>query len=366
MLRVGVVGVGFMGMIHYLAYQKVRGAKVTAICSRDRKKLAGDWRGIQGNFGPPGTMMDLSGIKTYEDWQEMLHDPEIDLIDICLPPALHGDVAIAAAKAGKHALVEKPIALEHSTGQRMLKAAERAGTQLLIAHVLPFVPEYAFARQMVQSGKYGRLLGGHFKRIISDPSWLKDFFDPQAVGGPVVDLHIHDAHFIRMLCGMPQAVYSTGRMRGDVVEFFTTQFLFADHEVQPDQAAKPPHPRPLSHKGRRELALTATGGVVSQQGRSFTHAFEIYLEKATLMYDSAVIDGQPVTNMPLTVLGPKGKVTRPKLNAADAFVAELSEVVRAVRSGQGSPILGGNLALDALVLCEKQTQSVRSEKLVSV
>jgi predicted dehydrogenase len=219
---------------------------------------------------------------------------------------------------------------------------------------------------MVQSGKYGRLLGGHFKRIISDPSWLKDFFDPQAVGGPVVDLHIHDAHFIRMLCGMPQAVYSTGRMRGDVVEFFTTQFLFADHEVQPDQAAKPPHPRPLSHKGRRELALTATGGVVSQQGRSFTHAFEIYLEKATLMYDSAVIDGQPVTNMPLTVLGPKGKVTRPKLNAADAFVAELSEVVRAVRSGQGSPILGGNLALDALVLCEKQTQSVRSEKLVSV
>ena len=154
MIRVGVVGIGFMGMIHYLAYQKVRGAKVAAICTRDRKKLAGDWRGIQGNFGPPGTVMDLKGIKTYEDWHEMLADPEIDVIDICLPPALHGEVAIAAAKAGKHALVEKPIALDHATGRRMLQAAQRAGTLLLIAHVLPFVPEYAFARQMVQSGKY--------------------------------------------------------------------------------------------------------------------------------------------------------------------------------------------------------------------
>ena len=286
--------------------------------------------------------MDLKGIKTYEDWREILDDPEIDVVDICLPPALHGEVAVAAAKAGKHALVEKPIVLEHATGRRMLQAAQRAGTQLLIGHVLPFVPEYAFACQMVQSGKYGRLLGGHFKRIISDPSWLKDFFDPRAVGGPVVDLHIHDAHFIRMLCGMPQAVFSSGRLRGEVVEFFTTQFLFRE----------------------RNLALTATGGVVNQQGRSFTHAFEIYLEQATVMYDSAVIGGQPVTNMPLTVLGPKGKVTRPKLKATDAFVAELNEVVRAVRSGQSSPILGGDLALDALVLCEKQTQSVRSQKLV--
>ena len=360
MIRVGIVGIGFMGMIHYLAYQKVRGAKVTALCSRDRKKLAGDWRGIQGNFGPPGTIMDLRGLKAYEDWREMLDDPEIDVVDICLPPALHGEVAIAAAKAGKHALVEKPIALEPATARRMLQAAERAGTLLLIAHVLPFVPEYAFARQMVQGGKYGRLVGGHFKRIISDPSWLKDFFDPRAVGGPVVDLHIHDAHFIRMLCGMPKAVFSSGRLRGEVVEFFTTQFLFGAGDP------KPPNPQPLAHKGRGELAVTATGGVVNQQGRSFTHAFEIYLEQATLMYDSAVVDGQAVTNVPLTVLGPKGKVTRPKLKATDAFVAELSEVVRSVRSGQTSPILGGDLALDALVLCEKQTQSVRIRKLVSL
>ena len=59
MVRIGIVGVGFMGMIHYLAAQNAAGRRVTAMCSRDPKKLAGDWRGIRGNFGPPGEQMDL-------------------------------------------------------------------------------------------------------------------------------------------------------------------------------------------------------------------------------------------------------------------------------------------------------------------
>jgi predicted dehydrogenase len=65
MVRIGIVGVGFMGMIHYLAARNLKDARVEGICSRDEKKLAGDWRSIQGNFGPRGEMMDLSGIKKY-------------------------------------------------------------------------------------------------------------------------------------------------------------------------------------------------------------------------------------------------------------------------------------------------------------
>ena len=53
MLRIGIAGIGFMGMIHFLSYRKVPGAKVRALCETDEKRLAGDWRGIQGNFGPP-------------------------------------------------------------------------------------------------------------------------------------------------------------------------------------------------------------------------------------------------------------------------------------------------------------------------
>src|SRR5713226_5515443 len=102
MVRIGIVGVGFMGMIHYLAAQRLKGARVSAICSRDAKKLAGDWRGIRGNFGPPGQRMDLSKIKKYDRLDALLDDPDIDLIDICNPTDLHASTAIAALRAGKH------------------------------------------------------------------------------------------------------------------------------------------------------------------------------------------------------------------------------------------------------------------------
>src|ERR1700730_17084205 len=107
MVRIGIVGVGFMGMIHFLAARKLKGARVTAICSRDPKKLAGDWRGIRGNFGPVGEQIDLSKVHKYADLDSLLADPEIDLIDVCNPTEQHAPTAIKALKAGKHVLVEK-------------------------------------------------------------------------------------------------------------------------------------------------------------------------------------------------------------------------------------------------------------------
>ena len=345
MVRVGLVGIGFMGMIHYLAYRRAAGAKVTAICSGDAKKRAGDWRGIQGNFGPPGEQMDLSGVTAYAKFDELLADPKIDLIDICLPPDLHLHATKRALAAGKHVFCEKPIALDVPSAKQMVTAARRAKRLLAIGHVLPFFPEYAYVLKLAQSGKYGPLKSAHFKRVISEPTWLKGFFDPTKVGGPAVDLHVHDAHFLRVLAGMPKQLRSVGRMRGDVVEYFETQFEY----------------------GAGGPFITATSGVIPQQGRPFTHAYEIHFERATVLFDFAVIGGEPVAAMPVTLLTARGKVTRPELGAADpidAFVAEIREVATAVRKGQESPLLSGELARDALVLCQKETQSVASGKIV--
>jgi len=344
-MNVGIAGIGFMGMIHYHAYQKVRGVRVSAVCTRDRKKLAGDWRGIQGNFGPAGAKMDLSKVAKHRSLDKLLADPAVDLVDLCLPPAMHADAAVAALEAGKHVFCEKPIALSTREAHRMVRAAKTSGKQLLIGHVLPFFPEFAFVHKAVTTGRYGRLLGAHFKRVIADPTWLKDFFNPRTIGGPVIDLHIHDAHFIRLLCGMPQAVFSRGRMRGKMVEFINTQFLFKDD-------------MPL---------VTATSGVINQQGRPFTQAFEIHLEKATLCYDAGGLGPSPA--VPLTVLTHTGKVLHPKLHGGDpidSFAAEVREVVRSINSGQPSEFLSGEIARDALVLCEKQTQSARQRRMVKI
>ncbi len=344
MLKVGIAGLGFMGMTHYNAYRKVRGAKVAAICEKDPKRLAGDWRSIKGNFGPPGQLVDLTGIKGFSELDQLLADPELDMIDICLPPGAHAGVTIGALKAGKHVFCEKPIALRPADAEAMIAAAKAAGKMLAIGHVLPFFPEYRFAYRTITSGKYGALTGGHFKRIISDPTWLPDFYNPNTTGGPMIDLHIHDAHFIRLVCGMPRAVQSVGRMRGEVVERFDTQFIFDDPG----------------------LVVTAASGVIYQQGRPFTHGYEIYLEKATLLFEAGTIDDKPETIMPVTVLSEDGKVMRPKMEPIDGFAAELSEVVRTIRSGTPSAMLNGDLARDALVLCQRQTQSVLKGKAVKV
>jgi len=347
MIKVGIAGIGFMGMIHNLAYDKVRGAKVVAFCEMNEKRLAGDWRDIKGNFGPAGTKMDMSKYGTYTQFDDMLADPNVDLIDICLPPALHAPMVTKALAAGKDVFCEKPMALTGKDTKRMLQAADKSGKLLMIGHVLPLNPEYAFALKAIRSGKYGRLLGGHFRRVISDPLWIPNFYDPDRIGGPMLDLHVHDAHFIRVLFGMPTAVSSQGRMRGEVVEYFTTQFEFGDSDA----------------------VVSATSGVLNQQGRSFLHGFEIHLEKATLMYEFAVIDDKPVLSRPLTVLTHTGKVLQPKLGSGDptdAFKAEIQEVIKSVKAGKQSDILAGNLAADAVKMCHKQTESVKKGRRVKV
>ncbi len=340
MVRIGIVGLGFMGMIHYLAARRLRDAQVVAICSRDEAKLAGDWRSIQGNFGPRGEIMDLSGIKKYRTVDEMVADPEIDLIDVCNPTHLHPETAIKALQAGKHVLVEKAIALNTAEADAMLAAAKKAGRLLMVAHVLPFFPEFAFAAQAIRGGAYGKLLGGHFKRVISKPDWSADIGDAAKTGGPAVDLHIHDTHFIGLVAGVPKQVFSVGVTSGDSVDYLTTSYLY----------------------GPGGPAITCSSGALTMKGRPFVHGYEIYLEKATLVYESGTC--------PLIVLNADGTSEQPKLVGGDeattAFTAEIQAAVDGVKSGREPDLLSGQLARDALVLCHRECESVRSGKAISV
>jgi predicted dehydrogenase len=304
-------------------------------------------RGIQGNFGPPGEQIDLTGIAPYAKLDQLLADPQVDLIDISLPTSLHADMAIRALEAGKHVLCEKPMALRLADCERMVAAAMKANRLLMIAHVLPFFPEYDWALKAIQSGNHGAVRGGAFKRVIADPAWLQGFWSAERIGGPMLDLHVHDAHFIRLVFGMPTEVTTTGRMREGLPEFWHSQFRFANHD----------------------LVVAATSGTINQQGRGFTHGFEIHLEQATLMFDFAVIGGEGKYLCEPVLLDDKGGVQRAGLpggDPVDAFVNELREVVHCVRDGKTSEILGAILAQDAMRLCERQAESLRCGVAVKV
>ena len=345
MVRIGIVGIGFMGMIHHLAAARVPGAKVTAICSRDPKKRAGDWSGIQGNFGPPGGPVDLSGVATYADFDALLANPDVDLVDLCVPSPDHAGWAIRALQAGKHVLVEKPIALTTDDADRMVAAAREAGRLLMVGHVLPFFPEFAQARAIVESGRFGPIRAAHFKRVIARSDRAADNDES---GGPAVDLHIHDTHYIALVCGVPAAVRAVGVIDGASVVHLSTQYLYDD----PNRA------------------VSCLAGALSQAGRSFTHGFEIYLDRATISFEFASFAGHGHLAIPLSVIHADGTVEQPPLpgsgDPVDAFVAELTAAVEAVASGTPCPTLAGDLARQALQICHAEVASVRTGQMIPI
>lgn len=358
MIKIGIVGIGFMGWAHFSAAMrineqgrptgsKLKGATVAAICTRSPEKLAGDWTSIQGNFGPRGRKLDLRRISAYDQLSAMLADPEIDLVDICLPNDQHESAAIAALQAGKHVLVEKPIAVDLKAAERMVAAAAKAGRLLMVAQVLPFFPEFQFAAECVTSGKYGRLKAAHFRRVISSPKWSADMSDFRKLGGWGIDLHIHDNHFIRLICGQPQQVFSRGLLEEGFVNHVHTQYLY----------------------GGEGPTVSAVSGGIAAEGLAFAHGFELYFEQASVLYAAGTLGGAWCVDRPLTLIT-QGKVTQPKLKGGSewcsAFTAELQAAVDSIRAGAAAPLLSGELARDALRICYAEAKSIATGKAVKV
>jgi predicted dehydrogenase len=352
MVRIGIVGIGFMGYTHFEGARKLKGAKVTAIATRDPKKLAGDWTSIQGNFGPRGGHVNTSKLKTYSDYRELLADPEIDLVDVCLPTDLHERVVLESLAAGKHTIVEKPIAIDLKAADRMVRASQRAGRMLMVGHVLPFFPEFQFAAHAIRSGQYGKLLAAHFRRVITPPRWSSEMSDFRRLGGWGIDLHIHDNHFISLICGVPSAVFSRGLAQNGLVNHVHSQYIY----------------------NQADLAVSCVSGGIAARGLEFGHGFEIYLERATLVYDAGTYGSgkskQWVVNRPLTVLTDKGQAKTPKLKGGSewyaAFTAELQAAVDGLTSGAEPAVLSAALARDALKLCHAEAKSIATGKAVNV
>ncbi len=142
MLRMAIVGVGWAGTRHVEAIREL-GQKVTVDCLVDNDADFLKTKAEELDIG-----------KTYTDIDDLLADPEVDAISICLPHALHREVAISAAAAGKHVLCEKPIALTVEDATRMIEAADAAGVKLYAAENLPYSPMARFLRNIVQTGQY--------------------------------------------------------------------------------------------------------------------------------------------------------------------------------------------------------------------
>lgn len=150
-LRIGMVGYGFMGRAHSNAYRRVNNffdlpyePVLQAVCARD----AGKAKAFADQWG-------YASIET--DWKKLVARNDIDAVDICTPNNLHHDIAIAAAKAGKMILCEKPLSMNTAEGEEMVAAVEKAGVANTVWYNYRRVPAVSLAKQLVDEGRLGRI-----------------------------------------------------------------------------------------------------------------------------------------------------------------------------------------------------------------
>jgi predicted dehydrogenase len=209
-MKIGVFGLGFMGSTHLKAYKRIPQVELAAVVSDIPQALTGDLSQIQGNFGGTGGTMDFSAVAKYSDPYEALDNPSLEAVDLCLPTNLHADVAVAALRAGKHVLVEKPMALTGEDCDRMIRAAEESGRILMSAQVVRFLPSYSVTARMIKAGELGSVRAAILRRRCSAPAWSLWLDKKERSGGGVFDLLIHDLDFCIHLFGYPEAVSATG------------------------------------------------------------------------------------------------------------------------------------------------------------
>jgi len=236
-------------------------------------------------------------------------------------------------------LCEKPLALQATEAQRLAGLAAATGKHLLVAHVLPFLPEFAYLLAAHRERRFGNLITGRFRRVIGPPDWIPDFYDPSRIGGPLIDLHVHDAHLMRLLFGMPSAVTARATQRDGAPKFIEALIDFPDGRF-----------------------AAATCGVTDSPARPFCHGYEVQFEMATLQFDFVACSDGPEA-LPMKVLHADGRIERPDLGSGDMIDAFTNELCLAAAIAGGptqESILGGDLAADALTICQAIDQAARS------
>lgn len=195
-LKVGLVGAGFIGKMHANCWLALPNVELAAVADGRPKAL----KEVPGNP------------KTFATVDEMLDSADLDIVDVCVPTPAHADVVIEALQWGKHVLCEKPMAKSLEDCDRMIAAAEKAGTAFMVAHVIRFWPEYAYLKSVAESGKYGALKTYSCLRRMAVPmyNWQLWTHDESRAGGVPFEGQIHDVDFMRYLMGEPKSVTAVG------------------------------------------------------------------------------------------------------------------------------------------------------------
>lgn len=320
-MRVGVVGAGFIGSIHLSAYANMPEVEVAGVADSDP--------------GAAATGAGTVGARPYASYEELVGSEAVDIVDVCLPTAYHRELALKAAGAGKHVILEKPIARTLEDAEVILEAFEGSEGRLFVGHVVRFFPEYVKIKSMIEKGDLGTVsVARTGRRSPFLTGWNDWYADWRMSGGVLVDLLIHDFDFLRWALGEVERVYAKAVMGREY--------------------------------NRLDYALVTlrfeSGAIAHVEGHwgypaPFNYSVEVAGTKKLVTVDSTEPD-----SLEVLVSDESGSGESPDASVGKSpFQTELEHFVHCAATGE-EPIVNGRDAYEALRISLAATESARTGK----
>lgn len=329
-MKVAILGAGFMGGTHAKAFQRVEGVEIAAIYAHSDKRA--------------GPLAQELGTVWTDNIDRILQDDTIDAIDNCLPTPEHRPLTEAALAAGKHVLLEKPIALTDADAAALVAAGEASDKVFMMAHVLRFWPEYVELQKLASDGSLGELRSGLAYRRQPFPAWSALFARSDLTGGAVIDMMIHDIDALNWVFGAPVAVTANGirnpRSNGwdqvqMLIDYGTTSAVVDGGMMMPESYPFSSTLQVLGSEGFVEYDFQAGGRSVEEAGGT----------NALLLFPN---EGDPKTL---------------EVEQQDPYLAEIEYFVECIRSGKpgtrATPA-DARLALDTALAARESMETNRT------
>lgn len=312
-IRVGVIGLGFMGRTHLSCYRSAAAAghacRVTAVMDPTSGAAA-----AAGNLKTGADAASLDGVKVFTDPDSFFRSAEVDAVSICTPTDSHAELAIAAMARGLDVLIEKPVAISPAEIRKVKAAA--SGRVCMPAMVMRFWPGWPWLKEQIEKGTYGPIESLTCQRMGSGPTWNAEFYrNFERSGGALTDLHIHDVDVCYWIFGKPASVNAHGSL-----ERVTCQYRYAN-----------------AGKGKPRR-VSAEGGWMSP-GFAFVMRYFAQFERATAVFDLA--GGES----PVTVYA-DGQATKPDLPKVSGYEAEVRHFLEAVKARRTGKTFALHATLD--------------------
>ena len=328
MIRVGIIGFGFMGQTHWRCYSKLCDeARVVAIADQNPSRAKGDVSGTWGNLGDGAESVDFSAVATTTDWRELISMGNVDAVDVCVPTPYHVEVVEAALSAGKYVLCEKPLARTLRDAQVIARAAESAKTFLMPAMCMRFWPEWAWLKAAISDNRYGRVLGASFLRQgTAPPGWYRN---GEMSGGALLDLHIHDTDFVCFLFGKPKGVSSRGYRAGTgQIDHVSTQYFYDGVPL-----------------------------VVADGGWSFTEPYPFRM-RYTVNFENEVTADFDLARTPPLMVYERGQVVPIACEAIDGWFGQIRYFTECVSTRKRPTVVTVDDGVQALQVIEAEQRSI--------